>query len=158
MSERAVKQEKKPAKKQTKPVSEEKVSVKAKEKPAPAKAEKILSVKTEKPAPVKTKPVSDKTDKSESTELMKMQSTTFYGLMIEFFKDMKKQCLKYDVPFELFTLWNMNYNEGYEKLGHPEYKKPLLVPIMKKIAGHCVKPNLDLIDTPFTKFMKELKD
>jgi len=98
------------------------------------------------------------TDKSESTELMKMQSTTFYGLMIEFFKDMKKQCLKYDVPFELFTLWNMNYNEGYEKLGHPEYKKPLLVPIMKKIAGHCVKPNLELIDTPFTKFMKELKD
>lgn len=93
-------------------------------------------------------------DKSESTELMKIMSTTFYGIQIEFTKEMKKLCKKYGVPFELFTLWNMNYNESYEKLGHPEYKKPLLVPIMKNISQHCIMPNTDLLKNDFTKFLK----
>ncbi|MBR9702045.1 hypothetical protein GOV13_03925 [Candidatus Pacearchaeota archaeon] len=95
-------------------------------------------------------------DKQESTELMKIMSTTFYGIQIEFTKEMKRLCEKYDVPFELFTLWNMNYNESYEKLGFPEYKKPLLVPIMKKQEGHCTIPNASLLDNKFTDFLKKL--
>ncbi len=98
------------------------------------------------------------TDKSESTELMKILSTTFYGVMIEFTKDVKKQCNKFDVPFELFTLWNDNYNKGYEKLGYPEYKKPLLVPMMHTIKGHCVLQNTKLLETNFTKLLKELNN
>lgn len=91
----------------------------------------------------------------ESTEYMKIMSTTFYGMMIEFTKQVKEDCDKLNIPFELFTLWNMNYNESYEKLGHPEYKKPLLVPIMKKIGQHCVLPNTELLENDFTKFLKE---
>lgn len=93
-------------------------------------------------------------DKSESTEYMKIMSTTFYGMMIEFTKQVKSDCNKLGIPFELFTLWNMNYNESYEKLGHPEYKKPLLVPIMNKIGAHCVLPNTELLENDFTKFLK----
>lgn len=94
-------------------------------------------------------------EKSQSTELMKIMSTTFYGIQIEFTKEMKNLCKEYGVPFELFTLWNINYNESYEKLGHPEYKKPLLVPIMKKIGQHCIMPNTELLENDFTKFLKE---
>ena len=94
-------------------------------------------------------------DKQESTELMKIMSTTFYGMQIEFTKEMKTLCDKYKVPFELFTLWNMNYNESYEELGYPEYKKPLLVPIMNTIKGHCVLPNTSLLDNDFTNFLKK---
>lgn len=95
-------------------------------------------------------------DKSETTELLKIQSTTFYATMIEFCKEMKEKCLELDVPYDSFLLWNDNYNKGYEKLGYPEYKKPLLQPIMKKQGGHCTLSNLELIDTKFTKFLKEI--
>lgn len=94
-------------------------------------------------------------DKSETTELMKLSQTTFYALMVEYVKDLKKQCLKHDVPFsEAYTLASQNYNEGYEKLGYPEFKMPLLVPIQTPQGGHCTIPNCDLWQTDFTKFIK----
>lgn len=98
------------------------------------------------------------TDKPESTELMKLLSTLFYSVMIEFTKETKIKCKKYDVPFELFTLWNKNYNEGYEKLGYPEYKKPLLIPNMQKLGGHCLVANTELIVSKFSDFIKSLND
>jgi hypothetical protein len=97
-------------------------------------------------------------DKSETTELLKIQCTTFYALMIEFCKDMKLQLDEIDSSYDSFLLWNDNYNKGYEKLGYPEYKKPLLEPIMKRQGGHCTLPNLELINTKFTKFLKELTE
>lgn len=96
------------------------------------------------------------TDKPETTELMKILDTTHYGVEIEIVKDIKRQCDKFGVPFEAWTLWVNNYNDGYEKLGHPEYKKPNLVPNMQPIAGHCVIQNTELLETPFTKLLKEL--
>lgn len=96
------------------------------------------------------------TDKQETTELMKIMCTTYHGLCIEFTKDIKRLCNKYKVPFELWTMWNDNYSVGYEALGHPEYKRPNLIPMMKKIGGHCVLPNLEFEKTKFTKFLKEL--
>ena len=95
-------------------------------------------------------------DKQETTELLKIQSTTFYSLMIEFCKDMKRQCDYFNVPYSSFLLWNDNYNKGYEKLGYPEFKKPLLQPIMGKQGGHCTLPNLQLIETKFTDFLKKI--
>ena len=95
-------------------------------------------------------------DKPETTELMKLLSTTHYGLEIEFVKEVKRLCSKYKVPFEAWTLWVENYNQGYEKLGFPEYKKPNLVPIMKRIGGHCVLPNCDLLDSKFADLIKKL--
>lgn len=96
------------------------------------------------------------TDKSDTTEYMKIMSTTFYGIMIEMTKQVKKDCDKMNLPFELFTLWNINYNEGYEKLGFPEYKKPLLTPVMKNQGGHCTIPNTFLLDNAFTNLLKDL--
>lgn len=98
------------------------------------------------------------TDNSETTETMKILDTTFYGLCIEYTKEVKRVCKKNGLPFEMWTLWTNNYNEGYVKLGHPEYVRPNLVPIMKSIGGHCVLPNTNLMETPFTKFIKDLND
>ena len=96
------------------------------------------------------------TDKSETTEFCKIQSTTFYSLCIEFFKNVKSKCDELDIPFEFWTLWTDNYNNGYKELKHSEFVRPNLVPIMTPQGGHCTIPNLELIDTPFTKFLKEL--
>lgn len=95
-------------------------------------------------------------EQSETTELLKILDTTFYGLCVEYTKDVKKQCTDRNLPFEAWTIWTENYNRGYEKLGYPEYVRPNLVPIMREIGGHCVIPNLKLLDTEFTRFLKKL--
>lgn len=82
---------------------------------------------------------------SQTTELMKLLSTTFYGLCIEYTKDIDRLCDQWGIPFEAWTLWIENYNRGYEELGYREYMRPNLVPMRKKIGGHCIRPNLDLL-------------
>ena len=94
------------------------------------------------------------TDKSETTELMKIMSTDFYGLCIEYTKEVKKMCVKYKVPFEMWTLWTDNYNHGYTTLGRPEFSRPNLIPITKKIGGHCILSNLSYIDNDFTNLIR----
>lgn len=97
-------------------------------------------------------------DEPETTELLKILDTTKYAVDIEYTKDVKRQCEKFRVPFEAWTLYLENYNLGYEKLGYPEYRRPNLVPIMKKQGGHCTRNNCDLLETPFTKIVRDLND
>jgi len=94
-------------------------------------------------------------DKSETSELMKILSTTFYGVCIEYTKEVKRLCDKYKVPFEIWTIWTQSYNEGYSKLGYSEYTRPNLVPIMEKIGSHCILPNCDLLKSRFTDLVKQ---
>ena len=96
------------------------------------------------------------TDKSETTEYLKLRSTEFYALLNKYNNDIKKGCDKLDIPFEMWTIWTEKYNEGYQKLGFPEYTRPILTPIMKKLGGHCLSLNLELLETTFSKFIKKL--
>lgn len=96
-------------------------------------------------------------DKSETTELAKLSLTTQYALNIEYVKNLKQECDKYGLSFtEVYTQFAYDYNKGYNELGYPEYKLPLLIPIMGKQGGHCTIPNCSLWDTYFTKIIKEL--
>lgn len=95
------------------------------------------------------------TDKAETTELLKLLCTTRYGLDIEWTKHVKELCDKHGVPFEAYTLWTQMYNTGYQELGYPEYARSNLVPVMGRIGGHCVLPNLALIDgDEFTELIR----
>lgn len=94
---------------------------------------------------------------SETTELAKLTSTLYYGLCIEYAKEVEKLCESHKVPFsEVYTLWNKTYNEGYKKLGYEEVIRPVLQPIQRRIGGHCVIPNLDLLKSKFVDFLKSL--
>ena len=85
-------------------------------------------------------------DKSETTEALKLFDTEYYRVVIEFAHRVKTYCDKHNLNFhEVYTLGNQTYNEGYTKLGHPEFVRPVLQPIMKPIGGHCVVPNSELI-------------
>jgi hypothetical protein len=97
-------------------------------------------------------------DEAETTEVMKLRSTEFYALCIEYVKDVKRQCLKLGIPFEAWTLWTQNYNQGYADLGYAEYTRPNLVPMLKDIGGHCLLPNLELVPTVFSLFLGWLVD
>ncbi len=88
-------------------------------------------------------------DKPETTELMKLLSTTKYSVDIEYTKEVKRICEDNGVPFEVWTLWTDNYNKGYNKLGYPEYTRPNLIPMKGEIGGHCCLPNIKLLkDVP----------
>lgn len=86
-------------------------------------------------------------DKTETTEALKLFDTEYYRTCIEFAKRVKNFCHKEDLNFtEVYTIANQTYNEGYTKLGHPEYVRPVLQPIMTEIGGHCLLPNQKLIE------------
>lgn len=85
-------------------------------------------------------------DKSETTEAMKLFDTEYYRTVIEFAHRVKRYCDNHGLNFhETYTLGNQTYNEGYTQLGHPEFVRPVLQPIMKEIGGHCLLPNAELI-------------
>lgn len=85
-------------------------------------------------------------DKQETTESAKLFLTEYYRICIEFTKQVKRYCDKYNLNFhEVYTIPNQIYNYGYEKLGHKEFIHSILQPIMTKIGGHCVMNNKKLI-------------
>ena len=86
---------------------------------------------------------------SRTTELGKLLSTTYYGLVIAWHGEMKKMCDELNIDFnEAVTAFNTTYNEGYAKLGHLNVQRPVLYPPDGTIGGHCVIPNAE--------FLKEL--
>src|SRR3990167_2245655 len=94
--------------------------------------------------------------KSETTELLKLLDTAYYGWCIEFAKEVEMLCKRYKVPFaEVYTLANQTYNDGYKKLGYEEYQRPVLQPLQKRIGGHCILRNCDLLKSHITDFLHE---
>lgn len=85
-------------------------------------------------------------DKTETTEAMKLLDTEYYREVIEFAHRAKRYCDYNGLNFhEVYTLANETYNEGYTRLGRPEFVRPVLQPIMTPIGGHCVTQNHNLI-------------
>lgn len=100
---------------------------------------------------------SDSPSSIESLESAKLWDTTQYGWNIVLEKLVHKYCVEHNLDFNLvYTMFNKSYNEGYEKLGHPEYKKYVLEHREGKIGGHCVIPNLELLDSPIAQIIKDL--
>lgn len=92
---------------------------------------------------------------TKTTELLKIVSTTLYGWQIVAAKEVNRLCDKYGVNFEnVYSVANQTYNDGYEKLGMGQFRKPSLAPTPGKIGGHCVVPNTRLINDFFTDLVK----
>jgi len=94
---------------------------------------------------------------ARTTEALKLWDTTVYGWNIILEKIVHDFCKKNKVDFDLvYTKSNSTYNEGYEKLGYPQYKKYILKHVDGGIGGHCVISNLDLLDNKIAKIIKQL--
>jgi UDP-N-acetyl-D-mannosaminuronate dehydrogenase len=86
------------------------------------------------------------TPKPETTELMKLYDTEQYRDSIVREKEIHARCEQMGVDFNIvYTEANETYNEGYEKLGHPEYKKYVLKHMDGPIGGHCVESNHSIL-------------
>lgn len=94
--------------------------------------------------------------KPETTELLKLLDTTYYGWNIVFAKEVAAICRRLNLDFdEVYTHPNRSYNEGYTKLGMPHVVRPVLKNVPGKIGGHCVVPNAYLLESWVTKTIRE---
>ena len=92
----------------------------------------------------------------EASEISKIMCTSYYGWNIIFMKEMVEICKQNNVPFnEVYTEWNWHYNDGYNKLGNPEFTRPILFPTPGRIGGHCVVENSFLTENFITKTIRE---
>lgn len=91
----------------------------------------------------------------EASEASKIWCTTQYGWNIVLMKEIKRYCDEHNLPFEEVYGWNQFYNEGYEKLGMHQFRRPILEYIEGKIGGHCVVNNAHILDTDIAKFILE---
>lgn len=87
---------------------------------------------------------------SDFTEALKLLSTTEYGVNIAFAAYKKFVADSIDMPFELTKQWNRDYNDLYRRLGSSgQFQKFVLDPPDKKIGGHCVIPNAELLEESY---------
>ena len=97
---------------------------------------------------------------SETTELMKILSTTYYGTCILYTQLCKDLCDAHGADFDMaYTEANHTYNVGHKTLGRPEVARPVLTPPGGKIGGHCVSQNFDLLpEGPWKEFLRGQND
>ena len=96
----------------------------------------------------------EETDKTETLEAMKLYCTTIYALNVIAEKEMWDYCKKHDLDYNIaYTECNRTYNQGYDALGFPQYKKYILSHKEGKIGGHCLIPNCMLLKTDIAKFI-----
>lgn len=86
---------------------------------------------------------------SDSSELAKLTSTTYYGLCIAWHGEMKKMCDKHGIDFDVINKWTQSYNLGYYGLDMQQVVRPNLYPPENGIGGHCVIPNTELLAKEF---------
>jgi len=83
----------------------------------------------------------------EATELAKVLETTEYLWHILIATEYQRLCKEYRVDFdEVYRYYRLSYNSGYER----KYTRPVLEPHTGHIGGHCIIPNLKILE----KYMK----
>ncbi|MBW2003012.1 MAG: hypothetical protein JRI72_00145 [Deltaproteobacteria bacterium] len=93
--------------------------------------------------------------KPEHTEALKLLSTTFYGVMIEYTRYAKQVCDDIDMNFNDYKGYNLCYNALYKALGGGKYTRPILDPPEGKIGGHCVVPNAKILNEQYPNELVE---
>ena len=96
------------------------------------------------------------------SEIGKLLDTTYYGWNIVFAKIVWDLCQKSNVDFKnVYTQFNKIYNSGYNK-SKPNVIRPVLQYQAGPIGGHCVIPNLKLLeeydDNPISKFILKINN
>lgn len=96
-------------------------------------------------------------DKPEHTEFLKLQSTSNYGLMIEFARYLKTICDDIGMEYSHVLSYNQDYNQLYNSMNSSRFIRSLIVPPEGNIGGHCVVPNAEILDKQYPSiFLKEI--
>lgn len=85
----------------------------------------------------------------ETTEALKLLSTTKYGVNIVFADYVKKVFEEIGADFELSKQWDKDYNELYWNLHMPQFQKFVLDAPDGVIGGHCIRENAALLEEDY---------
>lgn len=78
----------------------------------------------------------------ETTEFLKLQSTSMYGLNIAYARYVKEVCDKLEINYDHVKQFNLDYNTLYKRLQLPQYQRYILDPPEPEgIKGHCILEN-----------------
>lgn len=98
-------------------------------------------------------------EKPEDTEAAKLWCTTGYGLNVMLEKLMHDYCVENNLDFNVvYTEFIKTYNEGYAALGLPQFCKYNLKHFDGSIGGHCIMPNIDLLNHPIGEYVKQFNN
>lgn len=89
----------------------------------------------------------------ENTEAGKLLDLMQFGATILLQKEIKNFCLMNpNVDFEfVYTEMNQTYNEGYRRMGMPQFTRPILKDTPGPIGGHCVVQMMSLLNSATAK-------
>jgi hypothetical protein len=93
---------------------------------------------------------------SDHTEFLKLQSTTNYGLMIEYARYINECCKKIGMNYEEVTAFNTAYNQLYKLMGINNYQRYIVTPPDGKKGGHCVTPNAKILSEQFPSILVDI--
>lgn len=93
---------------------------------------------------------------SQNTEAGKLLDTLYYGVCIEYHRFMQQVCNKFGLDYSVVaTRFNQTYNEGYKNT-KPNVIRPVLNPPEGKIGGHCILPNVKILDQQISNDILDL--
>jgi len=81
----------------------------------------------------------------EITEFLKLRSTTYYGLCIEFARYSKAVCDEIGMSYDIVKDYDRDYNALNNEMALPDLNRYVLDPPEGVIGGHCVLPNIKLL-------------
>lgn len=84
---------------------------------------------------------------SRTTELLKLRSTSKYGVNILWAQYEQDLCKEFGVEYTSIMQFDQEYNQLYEALGKgANVKRYVLFPPDGKIGGHCIVPNAEILN------------
>lgn len=94
---------------------------------------------------------------ADASEALKLWDTAYLGWCVLFEKAVWEYCQQHKLPFDkVYTDANKTYNQGYSDLDMAQFVRPVLEHKPGLIGGHCVVPNLALLDSPLAELMLKL--
>ena len=98
-------------------------------------------------------------DSATNSETAKLFSTSYYGWVIAYMKEVHRFCKENDLNFDqVYKKTNEIYNEGYAKLDKKNVIRPVLEFMPGPTGGHCITNNYKILKDlfPLSKIFLEL--
>lgn len=95
-------------------------------------------------------------DTPELTEALKLLSTTFYGVCLEYYRYASQILGSLGGDGSEFKHFNILYNELYKALNMKQFLRPLLNAPHGELGGHCVVPNANILQDQYPNPMVKL--
>jgi hypothetical protein len=92
-------------------------------------------------------------DKPEHAEFLKLQSTSNYGINIEYARYAKWVCDCLEMNYDLVKRFNRDYNELYLDLNLNQFQRYILDPPVGNIGGHCICGNARILDSQYPNLL-----